>query len=65
MQHSLSVSTNCRHAGRVRKRKLYFAKLNSSAYVGTVEFNLAESKQPQGKLDVSLAVFCVLSYKIL
>ena len=46
-----SVSINCRHAGDLRKRKLYFVNLNSSAYEGTVEFKLAKSKQQSQILD--------------
>ena len=30
--------------GRLRKGKLYFVNLNSSAYMGTAEFKLAKSK---------------------
>ena len=37
--------------------KGYFAKSNSSAYGGTVEFDLAESKQWQGFFDKILAIF--------
>ena len=57
------MSINYRHAGRVRKRKLYFINLNSSACVGTVEFKLAKSKHPQEKLDVFLAGLFFLRIK--
>ncbi len=38
------------------KRKLYFVKSFSSLYGGTAENDFAKSKQPQGLLDVFLAV---------
>ena len=64
------MSINYRHADRLRKRKVYFVKSFSSLYDGTAENDFTKRKQPQGKLDVFLAVSlyllrCVKNRRIL
>ena len=39
------------------KKEVIFCQIELVGVRGAVEFNLAESKQPQGKLDVFLVVF--------
>ena len=48
---------------RCLKMTVYFVKLFSSAYVGTVENNFAESKQWYGFLDENRTIF-ILFYII-
>ena len=56
----LGLMTNSSNRSDVEKTTGYFAKSNSSAYEGTVEFDLTESKQWQGFFDRILAIFLCL-----
>ena len=53
----------CLHAGRGRENSSDFAKMNSSAYVGTLEFIFAKSAQASRISKIGLPV-AFYSYKL-